>query len=73
MILYENTMENFAYDSNTKSVIDYRDISRRYIDDRPKFDIILQSIIKALEALQRDKTYYRNKHNSRDLVSGRRD
>ena len=59
------------YDSNTKSVIDYRDISRRYIDERPRFDRILQSIIKALEALQRDKTYYRNEYNSRDLENSR--
>ena len=59
------------YDSKTKSMIDYREISQRYIDDRPKIDHILQSIIKALEALQSNKTYYRDENNSRDLENSR--
>ena len=76
-IPFDEVMENLRlgsykrYDSRVKSVIDYREIAQRYLDERPRIDKILQSIIKALEALQNNKTYYRDEHNSRDLENSR--
>ena len=60
------------YDSRTKCVIDYRKMARRYNYKGSIFDAILQSIIKALEIMQNDCTYYReNNQNSKNLEDRR--
>ena len=59
------------FDSTVKCVIDYRSIARRYDVERPIFDKLLQSIIKALEEMQNVTTYHRSKDNSKDLEDRR--
>ena len=59
------------FDSTVNCVIDYRAIARRYDVERPISDRLLQSIIKALEEMQNETTYYRSKDNSKDLEDRR--
>ena len=61
-----------TYNSKLKKIIDFRIESRRYINEYPKKDDeLLQTIIKALQTMQNDMTYYRTPENSRELENRR--
>ena len=77
-IPFEDVMGNLrhksytTYNSKLKENIDFRIVSRRYINEYPKKDDeLLQAIIKTLQTMQNDVTYYRTPENSKELENRR--
>ena len=59
------------YNETLDEVIYYDVVARRYFDNRPKADDILNTVVYALQNMQNDKTYYRTEENSRGLEDSR--
>lgn len=63
----ENGVEK-VYDKHLKTLINYKDVARRYNDIRPKIKgDLLPNILKALSLMQNNKFYYKTPENSDDL------
>ena len=54
------------YNETLDDIIDYKELSRRYFDNGVKSGSLLKSVVFALQAMQRDKTYYESDENSRN-------